>query len=462
MHRDAITRRLLHRFGLTALALGLGLGLGPRTAAPALAQAPTVTAPALRVAVDRLDYSFAETLDFRLEATAPGPVEQVLLRYTIGEDSPRNRRVPEFEPGGTAVRAQHEEELVRGSIPPASVIRWWWSVILADGRVLETAARQERYMDERFEWQSLESEHLRVWWYDAPRSFAEDIQDQSNAALDRLEPLIGSRPDRRIEIVAYRSQLDLRDAMFDRGAGYEERLSTLGARVAPDILILDAGTGGSQLEEVIAHELSHIVLNLHFEEPYMDAPLWLDEGLAMYVEGPLDAGEQRNLDRAIADDRVMSVLSLTSFPGNPDQVELAYAQSRDFVSFLIQSGGEDRFRRLLDTVGQAEQDMDEALTGIYGYDQLGLYQAWRAGRRMAPAVTPAPGDTPRPRPTPLPSGGGLPCGAVLWLPVGLLLWVRNETGRRGAGRNETGRRASRPASGRPASGRPESGGAPQP
>lgn len=422
MHRDATLRRprRLHRL----LALAVFLVFGPPNPAPALAQAPAVGAPELKVSTDRLDVAFAETLTFHLSARAPAPVEQVVLRYSIGQDAPRNRRVPEFEPGGRQVEASHEEELVRGSIPPASMIRWWWSVTLDDGRVLETAQQQARYMDERFQWQSLEDEALRVWWYDAPQGFAADIQAQADAALDRLEPLIGSRPDRLIEIVAYQSQDDLRDAMFDRGAGYEERLSTLGARVAPDILILDAGTGGSELEEVIAHELSHIVLHLHFEESYMDAPLWLDEGLAMYVEGPLEGDEQRQLDRAIADDRVMSVLSLTSFPGNPDQVELAYAQSRDFVDHLIQNGGEVRFRRLLDTVGQAEQDMDEALRGIYGYDQLGLYQAWRAGRRMAAVVTPAPGSTPRPRVTPAPAGGGLPCGAVLWLPVGLLLWGR--------------------------------------
>lgn len=403
------------------------------------AQAPTATAPALTVRTDSLNYAFAEKLTFTLEADAPAAVVQVVLRYTIGQDAPRNRRVPEFRPGGRRVSASQEEELVRGAIPPASMIRWWWSVTLDDGRTLETAQQEARYMDQRFTWQSVEDSGLRVWWYDEPQSFAEGIQGQANAALDRLEPLIGSRPDRLIEIVAYQSQEDLRQSMFDRGSGYEDRLSTLGARVAPDILLLDAGTGGSELDQVIAHELSHIVLHLHFEEPYMDAPLWLDEGLAMYVEGPLDRREQSSLDEAIADDRVMSVRSLSSFPGNPDQVGLAYAQSRDFVDFLIRSGGEDRFRSLLDTLGKAQLDADEALRSIYDFDQMGLYQAWRASHKLAPAATPAPGSTPRPRPTPAPLGGGMPCGAVLWLPLGLLLWGRKERVRRASGLAALGR-----------------------
>ena len=389
-------------------------------------------AAVLDPATDRLDYAFAEGLEFRLEADLPGELQQVLLRYTIGQDAPRNRRVPEFRPGGRRLEARHEEDLVRGAIPPASLIRWWWTVTLTDGQVLETTPQEARYMDERFAWQSLEDEDLRVWWYEAPRGFAQDIADQAEAALDRLAPLIGSRPDRRVELVTYQSQADLRDAMFDRGEGYEERLSTLGARVAPDILILDAGTGGPELEEVIAHELSHIVLHLHFEEAYLDAPLWLDEGLAMYVEGPLDGGEQRSLDRALAADQLMSVRSLTSFPGNPDQVELAYAQSRDLVAFLIDTGGEERFRRLLAEVGRGEADIDAILRGIYGHDQLGLYQAWRAAKGLPPAATPQPGAPPRvlERPAPLGGGAGLPCAPALWLPLALV-WAAGRRGRRG-------------------------------
>lgn len=416
-----------------ALALTLALAMAGRAAA----QAPAGTAPrssstvGFEVTTDRLDYAFAENLEFRLEADLPGQVEQVYLRYTIGQDAPRNRRVPEFTPGGRRVEARHQEALVRGAIPPASVIRWWWSVVLDDGRELATEPREERYMDERFDWQSLEGEDIRVWWYDAPRNLAEEIAGQAGAALGRLAPLIGSHPDRLVEIVTYQNQEDLRNAMFDRGEGYEERLSTLGARVAPDILILDAGSGAMELEEVIAHELSHLVLHLHFEESYMDAPLWLDEGLAMYVEGPLDSGEQRTLDRAVAADALMSVRSLTSFPGNPDQVELAYAQSRDFVAFLIDSGGEERFRRLLTELGQAEADVDSLLLDTYGYDQLGLYQAWRASKSLPPAATPAPGSTPRPLPRPAPlDGGGLPCAPALWLPLAALVWRRRSTGRK--------------------------------
>ncbi len=346
-------------------------------------------AAAITVADDAAEYRFAESMTFQLSASAAVPIEDVVLRYVIGRDGIRNRRIPTFTPG-TRIEATHEETLVRGQIPPASEIRWWWAVTTADGAVAETEPRSLIYLDQNFEWQSLDASDVRVWWYDAEPAFAEEIQARTREALTKLGDLIGTLPDRRIEIVAYQSQADLRPALVDRGGTYETRLATLGARVATDILVLDAGTRGQDLYEVLTHELSHVVLNLHFDEEYIDAPLWLDEGLAMYVEGPLAADEQADLDRAIEHDTLMSVRSLTSFPGDASLVPLAYAQSQDIVAFLIASGGEEKFRRFLDAIGAGEAGPEQALLDVYGYDQLALYQAYRAHHGLAEAATPSP------------------------------------------------------------------------
>lgn len=383
-----------HRAPLLAAAVLAAVAAGGAAhAQPAPGVAPATdaqpTAAAVAVAQDAAEYRFAESMTFRLAASADVPIEDVVLRYVIGADGIRNRRIPSFTPG-PRVEAVHDETLVRGQIPPASEIRWWWTVTTADGRVAETEPRSFVYLDQAFDWQSLDAPDVRVWWYDADRSFAEEIQARTREALDKLGDLIGSLPDRRIEIVAYQSQEDLRPALVDRGGTYETRLATLGARVATDILVLDAGTRGQDLYEVLTHELSHVVLNLHFDEEYIDAPLWLDEGLAMYVEGPLAPDEQAELDQAIESDTLMSVRSLTSFPGDASLVPLAYAESRDIVAFLIASGGEAKFRRFLDAIGDGASGPEQALEDVYGYDQLTLYQAYRAHHGLSEAATPSP------------------------------------------------------------------------
>lgn len=401
----------------------------PAAGSPAPSPVAAETLPSLRLtlAENTLDYRFAESIRFALDAELDRPVEDVVLRYFVGaeDDAPVNRRLPEFQPG-TRLRADHADDLVRGQIPPAAPITWWWELRSADGATVETPRETETYLDARFDWQSLQEGDVEVWWYEGDRSFAEDLAARTSAALEALEARVGSRPERPIRIVAYANQQDLRPALFDRGGAYESRLATLGARVAPDIIVLDTGTRGEDIYEVLAHELAHIVLNLHFEEEYVDAPLWLDEGLAMYAEGPLAAEEQATLDRAIREDAIMSVRSLTSFPGDAELVPLAYAQSRDLVAFLIESGGEPKFQAFLDSLGSAERTPDEALQEVYGYDQLGLYQAYRAARGLAPAATPGPGTAlpARRQELPEPGGAGLCGSAALLLPALAIAWRR--------------------------------------
>ncbi len=374
MH-DSMTRRFI---AATAIGLLLSLPGGERV----LAQE---TAGSLAVEDNRLDSVFAERLDFEALIRQDPGASQLVLRFQVGSEGPINRRIPEVEAAEGGWRASHSEGLVRGQIPPASRIRWWWSLEGRQAAELQGPVEERTYLDERFDWQSMESEDLRIWWYDQPPEFAASVRDSARRSLDALEALFGGGFDRRVEIVCYRSQADLRPALVDRGETYEARLATLGARVADDILILDAGTRSQEFEEVLAHELSHIALNLYLEESYIDAPLWLDEGLAMYIEGPLDAEEREVLDRAIVTDELMSVRSMSSFPGDASLVVLAYAQSQDLVSFMIQSRGLVPMRELLTRIGSGEASVDEALESIYGYDQLGLYQAYRESHSLDPA-----------------------------------------------------------------------------
>jgi len=397
----------------TALLVVLCVAIAPWPAdRRAEARAPEAPAPWLQVRTDRMTYEFAAGMSFELEAVADTRLEDVILRYSTDAHLPVNRRVPEFLPGKHIV-ARHHEELLRGAIPPSSTISWWWEITDAAGRVAITAPRETRYMDQRFDWQTTSNGDVRVWWYGAHQATARHVAATAAGVVERLAALVGAAADPRIDIVAYDGQADMRPALAGRGDVYEARLATLGARVAPRILIVDVATRGESLDEILAHELGHIVLHLHLGRHYVHPPQWLDEGLAMLAEGPLDPDEERLLQRALERDEILSVRSLTSFPGRAELVPLAYAQSRDVVEFLIVTHGEDAFRRLVAALGTGELTTDEALVLATGSDQLGLYQAYRAARGLGPAATPA-------APVLRPRRGGatpLPCTAAWALPL---------------------------------------------
>jgi len=415
-----------------ARAVGAARAWGPAVAAAlvviALASLEASRANAqetIEVRENTLEYTYAQQMTFTLEATSSTPIEDIVLRYTVGGNEPVNRRVPEFDPG-PHILARHTEDLLRGQIPPATEIKWWWTLTDDSGETTGTEPRSVRYMDDSFGWRSVDEEGLRVWWYGDLKSTAHDVAGHARSALDRVSELVGSRPSKDIQIVVFASQDDMRSSLAPRGATYESRLATLGARVAPDILILDAGSSGDQLADVVAHELSHMVVHQRIDRDYLDLPLWLDEGLAMYTEGPLDDDEQALLDKAVAEDDLMSVKSLTSFPGQAERVPLAYAESRDIVAFLIETHGIDEFQLFLDTIADGDTSPDEALQEVYGFDELGLYQAYRASLDLPPAepVDSAAAGRVRPPRRVGEQGTAAPCAAlILVLPAMAAAWM---------------------------------------
>ncbi len=380
------------RSRLVSIARGLLLGAQiwwfVGSAAGAAAEGnPTVVRRLEPAAVhaDELKTTFAESLDFRLEARPANRVTGAILRYRVGDDAAIQRRQPTVAQTSDRAVLELHETVARGQIAPASEIRWWWTLTLADGTSAVTTPRTVRYLDQHFDWRSTTTDDISVWTYGPDDDLAPRVAKAAAAGLDRAAELTGDHPDRAINIVTYRTRPDMLPALVARGEAYEQRLATLGARVASDIVILLAEKGYRDIDAVLAHELSHTVLHLGFEEAYLNAPLWLDEGLAMYSEGDLSTSDRRILDDAIRSNELMSLRSLTSFPGRAELVPLAYAESQDIVSFLLTRDGLVVFRSFLDDLGSGQMTVDEALTAHYTIDQLGLYQEYRAARALPPA-----------------------------------------------------------------------------
>jgi hypothetical protein len=127
----------------------------------------------------------------------------------------------------------------------------------------------------------------------------------------------------------------------------------------------------------IAHELAHLVTYQETFNPYAGIPLWLNEGLSMYAQGEVDGSILSALNRAINDNRLISVRSLrSSFPTDPQDAYLSYGQSYSLVKFLIETYGRDHMNQLLRVFKQGNSD-DFALESVYGFDTDGLDSRWR-------------------------------------------------------------------------------------
>ncbi len=146
-----------------------------------------------------------------------------------------------------------------------------------------------------------------------------------------------------------------------------------------------------------------VVTAIAGEGPFGNLPAWLDEGTAVYAQGnPEGFGD--TVERAIDRGNVLSVRSITSYQGDPEKVNLFYGQSWSLVSFLIDTYGADDFAQLFAEI-KGGVTTDAALETVYGFDQDGLDNEWRASVGLPPREGTA-GDDEEPVPTAPPSDGG--------------------------------------------------------
>lgn len=316
---------------------------------------------------------FAEKIIFRLEAWSDHPIQVVQLRYGKVGERARARATAEFTPG-RQVEATYTWDLRPGDLAPGTRIEYSWHLEDEDGRAADLGPQTLVYEDDRFPWQEISRGNLALRWYGLREERAQRLLEAALEAQARLENDVGVTLSQPVHIYAYQNREDMKLALPSRSETFDDRVLTLGMAMSEDTLVILASA--PDVEWVIAHELSHIVVGLATRNPLGGIPRWLDEGLAMYAEGELPRVNRNALVRAIRENRLISVRSLSAYTGDPQEVDLYYAEVYSVVDFLLKEYGRDRMRELLQLFKKGTYQED-ALRQVYSLTLDELDAAWR-------------------------------------------------------------------------------------
>ena len=347
---------------------------------------------------------YPEQITFSLKASGDEVIEDVELIFgtdviTCGDNL--TRAFPEDYQPTKEVDVEWEWTLRRsGALPPGTQVWWEWKLTDEQGSEFRTPRQTMVFTDESIPWQTYYSDSLEINWIDGNEAFARELANAGEKALDSLFEITGVEIVEVVRVYIYPNSEEMQTATL-----FAPDWS--GGIAFPPYRTVLAGVSPSSLSwgrEVVAHELTHVLIGVYTFSCVSDLPTWLDEGLAMYGEssvGTSHADDYTRLEEAVENDTLLTVREVSGiFSNDPDLARQAYAQSLSLVEFLIEEYDQEDMLALLDAFSDG-YSQDQALSEVYGLDQDSLYTAWREYIGAAPLKgTPVPKVTPTRTPFP--------------------------------------------------------------
>ena len=261
-----------------------------------------------------------------------------------------------------------------GPVTPNTLYKARLRVTTADGVFVGPEA-SVLVSDDRFHWNVRESDRLRLHWYSGGTAFASQALRVGEDGVTHAEDFMGLRLPSKVDIFVYADEAPFRDAI---GQGSPENaagvpfsgIATLFALIRPEQI------DSSWVGEVVPHELTHLVLGAGIG-PGVDVPLWLNEGLAVYLSRGDTDGDRQTVRDAISSATLVPLDGLAgNFPTDAqgDRSLAAYAESVSAVAFMDRTYGQARIARLIG--GFETAGAEAAFMNALGVDPATFASQW--------------------------------------------------------------------------------------
>ena len=367
---------------------------------------------------------FPGGVKFSIIAQSSDEIDEIRVFFRkVGQTGLSTYRSVDFEPGKLVTG----ESILSSStgtdyFPPGTSIQYSFEIRDKAGGVFRTPEQDFVYHDNRFEWLSVSSGLVTVYYY------GEYVEQRANTVLEAAEesmeimvPLLGIEPTEALRIVSYNNYRHMSSALPFRSQAVREQLRTQGMAFDSVRVLLVHGFDAT-VKGTVSHEFTHLLVAEAAGRGRSQVPAWLNEGLAEYGNiDPTDSYEAA-LRYGIFTRRLKPLWFQRTFSGEPNDIIIAYGQGQSVVNFLINGFGPAKMAELF-RVLQKTLDIDLALEQVYGFDQYGLDTEWRKVIGLEPLPPPgelerqlqevgtpvsaeeAPSSSPNPEPSPVASVG---------------------------------------------------------
>jgi len=315
---------------------------------------------------------FGEGITFTARLISPVQIQKAsILIYDSTQVITHVQPVTFNQDGTSEFRFDTRQNLLR----PFTTVLWRYELTLADGSTVQSATGSIRYDDDRFTWQVLESNAMRIHWYNGDEQFGVAALNAAHAGLQNIRGLFSPNLSQPVDIFLYASENDLRGTLY----GAESWVAGH-ADSAAGVVMVTIEPGADQsivMEQRIPHELMHVLLYRQVGTGYENIPAWLREGMSMLAEVYPNPDYDRVLKDAAARDALTPIKDLcASFSPQVDSAFLAYAESRSFTDYLRGQYGADGLLSLVTAYANGV-DCERGPERAFGVTFAKLERDWR-------------------------------------------------------------------------------------
>lgn len=357
-----------------------------------------------------VEINFPDDMVFTLDFTTDRPVARANLSFRIvGQDS--GRIEPADVQEGDSSTAEFALRTRGGSstfIPPGAVMNYKWIIEDEDGNSAESDPTELLYTDTRFDWETVSRDNIYVHYNGPTRTRAETVLDTSVITLRNMGRLLDAELTRDVNVVMYNNPVQMKEALPFISQTSSSGLVTQGQAYGKEGVLLINGFD-SQIEGIVSHEVTHLLVAQAGEGPGKRVPDWLNEGLAEF--GNIQPGFSYDLAvlRAVRTDTLYPLVQLANRPGDPEAVIVFYGHARQVVDFMIDTFGSQKMSDLLREFRDGDLNFEDTLEEVYGHTLTEIDNMWRDSLGLPHVSTERIGNrpsstTPTPRPTIAPLG----------------------------------------------------------
>ncbi len=332
--------------------------------------------------------SFPKEIDFQVSVQDPSStITQATL--TLSSRAPHyfqvDRTVPISNPAQTLTLQWHEDITGDHFVYPGTSISYTWQFHDQAGHLHVQPAQNFTVIDTRFNWQHLSQGLVQVYWYSQTTDFGQIILSQAIDNLKRISTNLGGSLQHPINLWVYQNSDDFHGSLPPQ---VHEWVGGIAFPSLNEASIVVDDPNAVTLTRDMPHELTHLVFHQLIQQGIL-APLWFDEGMAVYNQTYHEPEMTQRFKRALTTNSLLRLNIISyAFPTDAQQAYLAYAQSWNLISYMYNTFGQAKMARLVTLMSGKTTEFNQDVQQALGEDELHLEDQWRVQLHQPSVLTP--------------------------------------------------------------------------